>query len=212
MTTLPLTTLTALKAELSIGDGNQDSYLESLILRASARLESLCNGVRFGLRDRVVDHVVGHSHKTLLLEHGPVTSVASVELNSYTVDADDYEIVDERELRHITGVWKDTSGVAQTTSRRVDSGMKYKYKVTYSAGYVTPQMVADSPEPKPARTLPYDIEEAVLALAVQAYRDKGVNQRVVKQEIMDAKVTYQSGGAALPACVSAVVSRYGRWS
>ncbi len=210
MTTVPLTTLTVLKDELGIVSDAENSYLERLIQRASARLESLCGVVCFGLEE-VAEHVTGHGTSRIVLARTPVVSIASIELDDIVIDSDCYRVEPDTGIVHADGfLWVDTSRRQGVELESVQGTARPAYLVTYSAGYITPKMVED--DDTLTRTLPYDIEEAVLALAVQSYHDRGVDQRVSSEGLLDARVSYRKSSESVPSIVSEVVQTYRRWS
>lgn len=206
LTAQALTTLDALKAELGIHSGHEDAYLEALIERSSARLASLCER-SFHHQAGVVERATGYATPFLLLRVRPVLSVASVVVRGETLGADSYRIKPaEGLLVRTCGAWGRYAQGWGVEREPIAGSELDEAIVTYTGGYVTPaQATAELP-----RTLPFDIEEAALALAVLAYRQRGRDATIKSEKILSASITYATGGeaATLPAVVRDVVTAY----
>lgn len=206
LTAQSLTTLAALKAELSLTSSSDDAYLEALIERASERLVSLCGGRAFHYSAPIVERVAGYATRFLLISRRPLLAIASITAHSTTLTADSYAIHDAQAgvISRVYGAWGQNA-LGWGVEREPISGSETReYTVTYSGGWVTPtQATGELP-----RSLPHDIEAACLALAVQEYRQRGRDLSVTSKKVLSASVGYAQGGAALPPSVEQVVMRY----
>jgi Phage gp6-like head-tail connector protein len=162
---VPITTITAptarrmltqratVKSALMVTDDGDNDYIDLLINQASAAVEQYCN--RAFVSESLQDQFIPGRHSALPGHHGadvalvlsrrPVTAIASVVEDGATLTPAQY-------------VLDPASGILRRLS---DSGTLYAWRqaaitVTFTAGYVLPGA--------PGRTLPYDIEDAVLRL------------------------------------------------
>lgn len=208
LTASALTTLAALKAELSLSSSAEDAYLASLIERASARLVSLCGGRQWHYDQAITEKVASWGSPFLLLTRRPVWSVASVELEGVAF-TDEYYIENALAgvLARKQSVWPSTALRVGIEGEPMAGAERRLYTVVYAGGWVTPSQAT----PELPRTLPHDIEEAALALAVQTYRQRGRDLTIQSKKLLSASVTYATGEAAstLPAVVSSVIAAYG---
>ena len=80
-------------------------------------------------------------------------------------------------------------------------------EVTYAGGFVTPQQDAD--DVSLTRSLPYDIEEAVIVMAAQRYKSKGRDMAVTSRKALKASISYDHQAAnMLPQIAREAVARY----
>lgn len=207
-----LTTLETLKSELGITDTSKDAKLQRIINAQSRRLASLM-GRNVHHETGLVEKLPGHGTARLLLSRRPVleiTAIACVEgQQSTTIDESSYVIESEDSgfILRLDGLWdtRQAHGFAYEPA----AGLPLRlYHVTYTGGWVTPQQAAD--DNSLARTLPDDIEEAVLALCAQAYKRGPTQIGIKSQKMLSTSKTYQSDnhGRQVPDMVLDVVEAY----
>jgi hypothetical protein len=214
-----LTTTAALVDELGLTGEQSTTRLERVVMVASARVAAyLGRPVHYGAA--VVETLPATGGDVLFLSRAPVVSVTSVTLStdggatSETIDASDYTLelgADANDvlgvLRHLGGGWGFSGSRFGAAGDPLPGTERQVYTVTYAGGWVTPgQATAELP-----RTLPYDVEGAVLDLAVDAWRDRGRDKSIVKRTLLSGSVTYATDQAgALPESVRHVLDRYKR--
>lgn len=154
------------------------------------------------------------TNRLTVIDHLPIESVASIVYDDGdtqdTIDADDYEVEDGDLgwIRHIGGVWDSTAVqfLDITTERRAGSEAKL-WRVTYTGGYVTQKQVDDDPSME--RTLPYDVEQAIVEYVKMLWSTKGRDPTVASMKLGDGSVSYANvGGQPVPAYYASVVNRY----
>lgn len=182
-----LTTLAAVKTELSITSGADDAFFKSLISRASAAAANYCNRV-FPVETVTDDiwsqrsptrYIVPGTFAPLTLSRFPVTEVTALTENSVAlVDETDFRIdYDKGQLIRLNAL-----GTPIPWS-------VYPISVTYSAGYAT---------------IPYDVVDAVIRMVKNRWfmrqRDPALRQQsipgVLEQQFWVA--TGSEAGAMTP--------------
>lgn len=189
-----LTTLDAIKTELRGDAGTaDDGWLGDAIDRASATVRRFCNRpfaletVREAIRPAA-------SLESLSLERWPVVSIVSITEGGRTLATTDYETDDDAGFVHrLTGADQRRPWPAT------------KIVVEYQAGYVLPG--------DPARTLPEDIERAVIGLVVRLWCRRGTSDPVRSATYSDgSNVTYSVNDAlnvdGLPSEVAGLLAPY----
>lgn len=164
-----LTTLATVKAELGLtGSAENDSVLERLINAASDAAERYCR--RSFSRATVTDErVKGFARPRLMLARTPVVSVTSITINGSTVDSAGYYIESaEAGIVYRKAGWQSTAlPAAGLVVQDLEPGTEEAlYLCTYVGGYQTPGQGG-------TRTLPYDLEQAVLDTVVNLWRNRG---------------------------------------
>ena len=212
-----LTTLATVKTELGLphptnpADADAvaiDTYLEYLIKVASEQVSRRCNR-EFHYNAAWSEAVPGYGSSRLILSHTPVWSVASVAYGGGSIAATDYSIADPTKgwIYNRSG-WRSTvARLANVASDDVYSGSEGNdYLITYAGGYVTPQQAEDNV--LLVRTLPYDLEHAVVQYVVSLYLSRGQDRRIASEGLLSYNVSYREMDE-LPE-VTAVVRRYRR--
>lgn len=194
-----LTTAATVAAELQVGEG--ELRLPRLIRVASAAVRQFCNRPRVHYGSAIVEKArPALGRPRLVLDVTPVVSVASVVLeDGSTVDASEYFVEDAdlgflyrsvgwpySGLMHGGLLFQDpTAGTARPT-----------ITVTYAGGWVTPAQAASTGWAGPARSLPEDLEEAVVQTVVALFRRGGADPNVASESLGDYSVAYRSPNAA----------------
>lgn len=196
--------------------------LEDLIEEASERFAQECDREVYR-KSGHVEWVSGFGGRLLRIrDHAPVEEVDEIVYSTdggattTLVDASDYSLdaLDrtERELGYIarvSGRWKWTSATTQDIVRDPLPGSERPfYRVTYTGGWVTPQQAAD--DVSLTRTLPRDIERAVLDHAISLLFARGRNPSVASRTTPRGSVQFNESEPGLPRGYAEVVSRY-RW-
>lgn len=185
-------------------DGSQDEYIDRLNASKSGLFENLCNRVfaRETLRDVFRLHTgygnfYGGLHgaeygvNPLILSRRPVTGITSVIDRSGTLDPTLYEVAPE------TGFLTRLHARGDGTFIPVGwSGPTVT--VTFTAGYLLPE--------DQGRDLPYEIEEAVIALMRGAFKGKDRDPALRSQS--DGGIGNQSFWLGIPPDVQSVIDSY----
>lgn len=182
-----LTTVKAATAEPGLRRA-ESSFLESLIEQASAEFQRLL-GRSLYYRTGIIERVPGYGTPALLVEEAnPVTEIAEVanvggtgetviESTTYFTKTD---LQGRTSILQSSGCWQWTANfVPGVISSPVAGTERPDYRVEYAGGYVTPNQAAL--DVLLTRSLPHDIERAVLdrvaSLFLQRGRDKTVTTK-----------------------------------
>ena len=206
-----LTTLAAALDELDlVSDGGaQDARLERYIAAASDFLARECRRT-FYRADAIVEDLPAFGSAYILVSRTPVLSVASITYRGSTIAASDYSVRDaEAGMIYRAAGWPwSASRFPSITWPPVPGSEAAVVRVTYSGGYVTPAQVATFG----TRTLPYDLEDACLAIVATRFSRRGRDLSVKSESLLSHSVAYADGedGGMLPPIVRDVVARYAR--
>lgn len=206
-----LTTLATAKDELgsTANDAATNARIERYINAASSIFERLTN-TQWYYSAAAVERVPGWGDPVLeLRQHLPILSVSEIRWDdgetSEVVDADDYRVVrpDLGEIELIKGRWTDTRLWRQDiVAHRVSGSDEPNYRVTYEGGYVTPEQARI--DGSLTRTLPYDVEEAVLDYVAMLWSRRGQDLTVKSKSLGSFKVTYIDGVEMPPSFAAAI--------
>lgn len=208
--TLPATVAT----ELGVSAG--DERLPRLVAVASAAILRHLNRRQLHYAEAYVETLAGHGRPRLVLGLTPVLDVASVTVDGATLEATGYEVEDaEAGLLYRDGGWPWTGALRGGLPPQNDRGAgseKAVIAVTYEGGYVTPAQATSAGWAGPARSLPYDLEEAAVQTAVQLYRRGGQQGDIAAESLGDYSVSYRavSLGGVIPDAVLPLLARYVR--
>lgn len=170
-----LTTLATLKTELGISGSDSDTRLERMIEATSEAMSREAGGRIFQREAGAIHKIAGYGYPRLILPSAPVVSIASIVLIDsdgtviYTYASTDYAIEDANNgfVRN-DGLWASTAPEGPGIDKRQLPGEeRFGYKVTYTAGWITPWQ-ADASYPGGSvgtRNLPYELEEACIQSA-----------------------------------------------
>jgi len=190
-----LTDLETVKDELGIAHSDDDSSLERYIRQASSIFRSV-TGQNWNYEEGFTESVPGfHTKRLLVHKHLPVESIDKIELDlgthDMTITAGEYELEDGEAgfIRNISGGWQLTEGYYDEIEPNYNSEYQQLYKVTYTGGYVTPVQASNTGGD---RTLPYDIEDAIIDLVTTKYRQKGRDSNVSSESIMSVSIDYEN--------------------
>lgn len=196
-----LTTLDAVRRELEIADDDdsQDERLCDLINAWSDWAERL-TGRTFGIAD-YTEFYAGTDSQTILIRNYPVTEVVSVTAISETngsssstlIEADTYRLEGERRLFRNRG-WTESSFVRGMTPYPIFSSKNLE--IVYTGGYVLPN---DANPPERPRTLPHDLERAVINMISIDESQRGTSKGLSSFKISDVAWDFGSGSTDLQA-------------
>jgi hypothetical protein len=208
LATNALTTLATVKEELGIAVSTWDTMLERYINEASAAVESYVCRKLYWEAD-IEEKYAGYGIRRMVLQRTPLIGTPVVEYLGTTVSTDDYEVEDAN-----TGVlfalanWIWTTGAVGGITPDPWPGQERKsYTVTYTAGWVTPQQAIDL---SVTRTLPYDLEGAVINVVTSKYTTRGKPANVQSERILSWSVTYGSttDASGWPTEITAILDSY----
>lgn len=201
-----LTTLDAVKAALGITSLSQDSAIERVIESASAAAANYV-GRPLHRVDGIVEAVRGYASNYLMVSRSPIVSVTSVAYDGSTVDPTSYEIdsSDASVLYAPDGwVWTGVVGAGAVGIMPLPGTERRLYTVTYDGGYVTPNQVdlgsfdeVGPPIVTKTRTLPYDLEEAVIKIATDMWQRLGRDDAVIGEALLSGSVNYSVTGMGM---------------
>lgn len=203
---------------LELGVEATDARLPRLVAVASAAVARYLNRAQLHYQAGRVDKVPGFGRVRLVLDLAPVLSIASIVLpDSSTVDPAEYSIENaEAGLLYRSVGWPQTGLVrAGLLYADRDSGTEASIIVaTYTGGWVTPAQAADPTWSGPARSLPYDLEEAVVQTAAQLHRKGGQDGTIASETLGAYSVSYRLpnsiSAGIIPDAVVPILNRY-RW-
>jgi hypothetical protein len=201
-----MTTLAAVKTALSITTTDDDDRLTAAISAASHAVANYIG--YYPLRQTYRETIPGFGDLKLMLSRIPVVSVSGlfygstqeiVAPTSYTIESAENGFI----MRDLGFPW--SAGVEwDMDSHIMPRSERNQFIVDYQAGYI---MSTDS-----ARTLPYDIEQAVImtagSLYHQAQRDPGVSSKSVGQLSVTYKLEGRRTAEALPVQAAALLGPY----
>lgn len=202
-----LTTLATVFDELD-GDvatdngGPIDTRLERYIKAASALFRREC-GRDFEFQAAIVEKAAGYGFTNVYARRSPIVALAQVKVDDAVLSSTAYELRDagtERSKVFRSTGWTWSAGTRNEPTTPPVPGTERRYiELTYDGGYVTPQQVVLNNAL--VRTLPDDIEDAVVSLVVSRWRRRGVDLRERQQSGQSSGVTFL-GDPVAPEIVS----------
>jgi uncharacterized phiE125 gp8 family phage protein len=173
-----LTTLDAVKAELSIAGTDEDAALTALIVQVSATIETHCN-LQFGTRTVTDTFRNRVRREALVLRAIPVTAIDTVTESGTELDPTYYELDSAK-----SGLLLRLDG-----SDNLSCWAAGKISVVYTAGYVLPG--------NEGANLPADIERACIDLCVRGYHNTGRDRSLKSEEVPGViKQTWETSAPA----------------
>lgn len=193
--TLPATVATELGGDVVSGDAR----LPRLISVASGAILRHLGRPQLHYSAAYAESLPGHGRPRLVLGLTPVLDVASVVVDGVTLSADDYELEDaDAGLLFRLAGWPWTGvyrgGLPPQLDRDAGSE-RAAIVVTYEGGWVSPAQAATVGWAGPARSLPYDLEEACVQTVVGLYRRGGLDPNVASEALGDYSVSYRAPNA-----------------
>ena len=163
-------------------DRSKDKQLERIINSVSGMVSKHCN--RKFIADTYSEFYKGHGRQKLILNQYPINAITSVEVDSAALTAGtDYVTSDQTYLDQGI-VFKPNgwtwygylTGLVGEPTAPVDN-----IEVVYSAGYTL--------EPEASRTLPWDLEDAVVSMVADLYGTQRDDTVGLKQ-LVQGKLSY----------------------
>jgi len=192
-------TLADLKLDLGIelADDSHDQYLERRLRVVSAFFDTLTER---SFDQRTVTEKLSQSsgRRRLHLSEHPVTSITSISLRGSEIASADYELEDKVGFVTKTngGYWDGTGIASYTIDGTPEVQEINEYTVVYEAGYAT---------------IPYDIQDAVVAQVSLEYYRKGNDPAISSMSVLGDSVSYNNSATTMRSPVfDAVVSKYRR--
>ena len=176
------TELDTIKGILNIDDTSQDALLTRLIESATSFVDKITHRT-FG-EATVIEKYAGTGTSELVLNNYPVSSITEITIDDEILSADDYELYVDEGMVYKYDYWTQTNN-AFTYGIMLDSNTnnrKRNIEVEYTHGYKLPGEVG--------RDFPYSLEQVVINLVTNAYRESGQKSNIKSEEIMSAKYTY----------------------
>lgn len=199
-----LTTLAVVADELDVdlGDRKVRGRLERYVNAASTLAKQII-GRPLVYNAAAVEKLRGYGGVRIHVKRTPIVSIASVVVDGDTVDASLYS-VEDADIGSIfrSGSWPDTAELQRGPSfHKVPGTEEPIIVVTFAGGWVSPAQAG-------TRTLPEDLEDAVVQLVTARWKSRGKDLRVVGEGFEKSSYTY--GGVPVPAEIAGVFDGYAR--
>ena len=208
-----LTTVTAVRDEMGGDFDIPDSALKRKIRVYSDLFQRICDrDLVFGTD--VAKVALPSRRKRLSVPNTPVTEVLEIRYRDEVIPEDKWTLedascgfikrVDQRN-------WASTAFASDNVTRSPQKQPLHLYEVEYEGGYVTPQQAMEGMD----RTLPYDIEDAVIAAVVAGVSQQGIDSGIAQISVGDASTRWSSEvfsgmGRQVPTYFEEVADRYKR--
>lgn len=196
LTDIALCLVADVETELSIATGTQDAKLERMIHSVSEFFAQYCNRTFFYTAG-IEESFAGFGTPFIQLARWPIVTLTSITHDGNTVDSDNYEIFNSESatVRHVNNwIWTTKSTPDVTQDPMV--GMERKlYEATYTAGWVTASQKAIDAG-LPARSLPFDLEDACIQVVAGRFRSEGFNPTIKSEQLMSYSTSYRSAPSA----------------
>ena len=213
-----LTSIAAVAAVLEVEQG--DAKLPRLISAASEAVRQYINRPRVHYGASITELARGYGRPRLLLNVTPILTIASITLpDGSLVDPSEYMVEDaDAGMVYRAAGWPFTGqlhgGLLYVDP--VSGSERPSISVVYAGGWVTPAQAATTPGLP--RSLPYDLEEAVIMTVVARYRGGGVDPNVASESLGDYSVSYRNpntligvgGGGIIPDAAARILDSYAR--
>lgn len=187
-----LTTVATAEDVLGISTGTETTRLERLINAASDIVEAYAGRV-FYRSTAIEEKVGGEPGPILFLARPPINSITSITYSGATVSSGSYEVHDSAagQVYAIGGSWIATTAFLGDIGSSIYPGYERRlYTVTYDGGwYTSAQYDADNTK---TRALPYDIEEAALAIVTYLRRGMGRDPAISSESLLGSAISYRS--------------------
>jgi len=212
-----LTNVATMESVLGLASGSADTALQRAINQASAIAESYAGRVFY--RTTHTEKHAGVPGPILIVKNPPINSITSITYLSGTAESSStYEIADADvgEIFRVSGTWVGLDwGFGDASETLYTGAGRRVWTVVYNGGWYTPKQDDDGDG---TRTLPYDLEQAVIGLAVHLYHSESRDPTVRSESLMEASQTYSAGttsqgvahdwlASAVPA-TAAILKRY----
>lgn len=205
-----LTTLATVLDELGLeqDSGVKDTRLERYINAASDFVASFC-GRTFQRADNIAEKVRGRGGTLIQVSRRPIITIDSITVDLATVAATDYHVDNAGRglIFRSTGWPWEPARMPGLSYAPIPGTEEPTIIVTYDGGFVTPAQADQGLFSAAPRTLPYDLEDVVIQLAVSRWKLRGRDVRVVA-ESYDSGGGFTFGGAPVAPEILAVLDNY----
>jgi hypothetical protein len=189
-----LTTSVAVALELGISPS--DLRVPRLIAVASAAIKAYLDrgDLHYGER---TEKIKGYGTRLIVVKCAPIDTITAIVIDGQTLDAPTYEVEESSTgiIARIGGVWPFTGFDRASVAGGVVAGTESpSIRVTYKCGWVTPNQASSAGWAGPARSLPFEIEEACVQTVVALYRRGGEDREVQSERLGDYSATYLAPG------------------
>lgn len=204
-----LTTLAKVKALLGITNDTKDEILTDMIQAASDFAVRYCN--RTFAAQTVKESLIGKGRPDLMVSITPITHLEKVEFDEAEADGCVILDADAGFIQRRTG-FKSTEFLASHFDLAPSSFGEKRWHVTYTGGYVLPGWG----ESAGTRTLPYDLERAIMSMVKVSYKNMGFDGSMKSYKIGDTAITWERSltdgnlGGLVPPDALAVLRYYQR--
>lgn len=182
---------TVAQAEAIIGETTVDTIY---LVNAASEICEQYAGRKFYRDTAIVEKVPADaSSPVITVARPPINSITSIVYGSATIDSSSYEIRDsDGRLGHIYSInstWTPTTLSMMDIGRTIVPGYeRYYYTVTYDGGWYTAKQ--DDVDGSGTRNLPYDIEQACIAIVGWLNHNITRDPSVVSESLLGSSVTY----------------------
>ncbi len=180
--TVKLTSLEFVKAELNITDQDSDLQIRRFIDQASSFIPSYTN--RVFSKETVIETLGANGDAVLILERTPIITISAISFDGTTIGSTTFSIEDANAgflFRNVgwqgTQIWRSDITLQPTHRTRK------KWSVSYTAGYVCHGSTQGD------ATLPADIERAATDLVKSWHLSKEQDSNVKRERTGDASET-----------------------
>lgn len=229
-----LTTLAVVQESLDLASTEKVSLIERLIHAISDATVEFC-GREFHYEDAIVERHKGYGDHHLVVYRGPIVSLTSITLKNIdgttalTFDTDSYEvesasagIIARPGATILTSAplgggfpWTAQGGAGIRGGARAGTE-RASIEVTYDGGYKTPNQI-DNLGQAGDRSLPYDLEQAVVLSVIYAFRTGSRDTTIASKATEEVTTTWLNPSkivgteaAALTPQSRAILTRYQR--
>lgn len=195
-----LTTMSAVKDALGITTTSDDARISDMILRVSEWANGIVGYPLAAAKYR--EAVAGYGTRNLMLSRTPIRSVSALFYGTDTGEASQVESSEfglDREAGFLTRTegWEWTVPVEQGYELHPRAGQEYQpWMADYVAGYTfglsttSALWSTEKGTTSTGRTLPYDIEDAVIRKVASVYTG---NDGVYSKQVGDLRIVYGTG-------------------
>lgn len=178
-----LTSLEFVKAELNITDQTSDLQIRRIINQASSFIQSYTN--RVFCRETVTETLGANGDVLLILERTPIVSVNAISFDGTTIGSTTFSIEDADAGFLFRDVgWQDTQIWRSDITLQPTHRFRKKWSVSYTAGYIC-HASTDTGE----LNIPDDVERAATDLVKSWYLSREQDSNVKRERTGDASET-----------------------
>lgn len=206
------TRLSTVKGVLGIQHDELDGFITRQIRVYSELFDTMC-GKSFYFEEEIEERVgIQRSQQRIILEKTPIKEVFEVhdQLTGKTYEEDFYFIEDKKSGFLTTkNFWKPTTSKSANITGNPPTSPLEMVIVKYSGGYVTPSQAKT--DPQKTRTLPFDLEEAIIQGVTSAVTFKGVDGSVEQISVGDGTTrlgSIEGGSRNIPEYFREMVQKY----